>query len=167
MKSMLSLAVAAVITLQGTVFNGLAYAGESKQGFADNESLLVHKSPTCGCCTGWVEHMKMHGVQTNENHASNLGQLKTELGIPADARSCHTAVSKDGYIFEGHIPAKFIQQYLANPTPDTKGLIVPGMPVGSPGMEYNGQFMPYKVYLLHKDGAMSEYAKVDIALDQS
>ncbi len=166
MKSMTSLAFVAVVTLQGSLFAGVAHATDASEVFTKDEMLLVHKSPTCGCCSGWVEHMQMHGAQTKVSHPANLNQMKTELGIPSNARSCHTAVSKDGYVFEGHIPAKFIQQYLANPTPKTKGLVVPAMPVGSPGMEYNGQFMPYAVHLLHDDGSLSEYAKVMTPEDQ-
>lgn len=166
MKRFIPVAVAFAISSQASVFAITAHA-EQHIEFDTQEHFLVHKSPTCGCCTGWVEHMNMHGAQTSVNHASNLGQLKADFGIPANARSCHTAVSKDGYVFEGHIPAKFIQQYLANPNPNTKGLIVPAMPVGSPGMEYNGQFMPYSVYLLHDDGSMSEYAKVNRLEDQA
>lgn len=131
-----------------------------------HSELQVYKSPTCGCCSGWVEHMNMHGHQTQIHHPKDLNQIKNESGIPANARSCHTAISASGFIFEGHIPAKYIERFLANPPADAKGLIVPAMPVGSPGMEYNGQFMPYSVMQLNTDGTLNVYARVNDPEDQ-
>jgi len=92
-----------------------------------------------------------------------LSQLKTELGIQTQYRSCHTGVSKDGYVFEGHVPAKFIQQFLQQPPADAIGLAVPAMPIGSPGMEVdNGhggsKFMAYQVLLLKSDGSSEVFA---------
>lgn len=126
----------------------------------------VHKSPTCGCCTGWVEHMKENGYKTLLHHSSNLTEIKNRSGVPANARSCHTAISKEGFIFEGHIPAKFVTQFLENPPEGARGLIVPAMPIGSPGMEYNNQFMSYSVLLLNEDGSVSPYAEIDQPEDQ-
>lgn len=128
--------------------------------------LDVHKSPTCGCCSGWVEHMAKHGFETKVHHPADLMAVKNQAGIPANARSCHTAVSANGYVFEGHIPAKFVEKFLANPPAGAKGLIVPAMPVGSPGMEYNHQFMPYTVLQLNNDGSLSHYADVRSADEQ-
>ena len=127
----------------------------------DNELLEVHKSPTCGCCTGWVEHMQQHGFKTEVNHPDNLTHIKNEAGIPANARSCHTAISSNDYVFEGHIPAKFVAQFLENPPERAKGLVVPAMPVGSPGMEYNNQFMSYTILQLNQDGSLQPYAVID------
>ncbi len=76
-------------------------------------------------------------------------------------QSCHTAVTTDGYVFEGHVPAKHMAQFLKNPPSDAIGLAVPGMPVGSPGMEYQNQFMPYQIMQINKDGTTSVYADVE------
>lgn len=123
-------------------------------------SLLVHKTPTCGCCKMWVEHLKMNGLKANTQDHKNLDEIKKMYGIKPQYRSCHTAVSKDGYIFEGHIPSKYITQFLSENHPNAIGLSVPGMPMGSPGMEIGDRFMPYDVLILYKDGSSNVFAEV-------
>ena len=122
--------------------------------------LDVHKSPTCGCCTLWMDHLAENGFTTTGHHPDALDELKRELGVPVRYGSCHTGVSKEGFVFEGHVPARYITQFLANPPADAIGLTVPAMPVGSPGMEYQDHFMPYDVLLLKKDGSVEVYASV-------
>ena len=124
-------------------------------------SLLVHKTPTCGCCKMWVEHLKTNGLKANTQDHENLDEIKKMYGIKPQYRSCHTAVSKDGYIFEGHIPSKYITQFLSENHPNAIGLSVPGMPMGSPGMEVGDRFMPYDVLILFKDGSSKVYAEVN------
>ena len=123
-------------------------------------SLLVHKTPTCGCCKKWVKHLEANSFSTMIKDHQNLQKVKDQYSIKPKYQSCHTAVSQDGYIFEGHIPSKFIKQFLANPEADAIGLSVPGMPLGSPGMEVEGRFMPYDVLVLYKDGSSKGYAEV-------
>ena len=123
-------------------------------------SLLVHKTPTCGCCKKWVKHLEANSFSTMIKDHQNLQKVKEQHSIKPKYQSCHTAVSQDGYIFEGHIPSKFIKQFLANPEADAIGLAVPGMPLGSPGMEVEGRFMPYDVLVLYKDGSSKVYAEV-------
>ena len=123
-------------------------------------SLLVHKTPTCGCCKKWVKHLEANSFSTMIKDHQNLQKVKEQYSIKPKSQSCHTAVSKDGYIFEGHIPSKFVKQFLANPEADAIGLSVPGMPLGSPGMEVEGRFMPYDVLILYKDGSSKVYAEV-------
>ena len=123
-------------------------------------SLLVHKTPTCGCCKKWVKHLEANSFLTMIKDHQNLQQVKDQYSIKPKYQSCHTAVSQDGYIFEGHIPSKFIKQFLANPEANAIGLSVPGMPLGSPGMEVEGRFMPYDVLVLYKDGSSKVYAEV-------
>tara|TARA_A100001015_G_scaffold116708_1_gene129481 strand:+ start:3888 stop:4358 length:471 start_codon:yes stop_codon:yes gene_type:complete len=123
-------------------------------------SLLVHKTPTCGCCKKWVKHLEANSFSTMIKDHQNLIKVKEKYSIKPKYQSCHTAASKDGYIFEGHIPSKFIKQFLANPHADAIGLSVPGMPLGSPGMEVKGRFMPYDVLVLYKDGSSKVYAEV-------
>ncbi|HEY1059843.1 MAG TPA: DUF411 domain-containing protein [Limnobacter sp.] len=86
--------------------------------------------------------------------------LKNKLGIDSRYRSCHTAVSAEGYVFEGHVPAKYIRQFLKEKPQDAIGLVVPGMPAGSPGMEIGADFSPYQVLLLTRDGQSRVYATV-------
>ena len=134
---------------------------EQEYTSADNKfSLLVHKTPTCGCCKKWVKHLEANNFSTMIKDHQNLQNIKEQYSIQPKYQSCHTAVSKDGYIFEGHIPSKFIKQFLANPEADAIGLTVPGMPLGSPGMEVEGRFTPYDVLVLYKDGSSKVYAEV-------
>ena len=86
--------------------------------------------------------------------------IKDLYRIANNLRSCHTAVSTQGYVFEGHIPARYIHQSLANPPADAMGLTVPAMPVGSPGMEVGDKFMPYQILLMKKDGSTEVFASV-------
>ena len=123
-------------------------------------SLLVHKTPTCGCCKKWVKHLEANNFSTMIKDHQNLQKVKEQHSIKPKYQSCHTAVSQDGYVFEGHIPSKFVKQFLANPEADAIGLSVPGMPLGSPGMEVEGRFMPYDVLILYKDGSSKVYAEV-------
>ena len=134
-----------------------------EQGYSSSQnkfSLLVHKTPTCGCCKKWVKHLEANNFSTMIKDHQNLQKVKEQHSIKPKYQSCHTAVSQDGYVFEGHIPSKFIKQFLANPEADAIGLAVPGMPLGSPGMEVEGRFMPYDVLVLYKDGSSRVYAEV-------
>ncbi|WP_194866553.1 DUF411 domain-containing protein [Pseudoalteromonas sp. PPB1] len=130
------------------------------------QALTVYKTPTCGCCKKWLSHLLEQGVNTQGQELASLSAIKSQYGIAARYRSCHTAVSHDGWVFEGHVPARFIQQFLANPQKDAIGLSVPAMPLGSPGMEVGGRFMPYQVLLLMKDGSHQIYAQVNTYKEQ-
>lgn len=127
---------------------------------APDHELTVYKTPTCGCCVKWIEHIEEQGFATQFKNLQQLSDLKTQLGIRPNHRSCHTAVSKDGYAFEGHVPAKYIKQFLNEDHPNAIGLSVPAMPVGSPGMEVGTRFMPYQVLILYRDGTSKMYAEV-------
>ena len=134
-----------------------------EQGYPSSQnkfSLLVHKTPTCGCCKKWVKHLEANSFSTIIKDHQNLQKVKEQYSLQPKYQSCHTAVSQDGYVFEGHIPSKFIKQFLADPEADAIGLSVPGMPLGSPGMEVEGRFMPYDVLVLYKDGSSKVYAEV-------
>ena len=124
-------------------------------------SLLVHKTPTCGCCKKWVKHLEDNSFSMMIKDHQNLQKIKTQYSIEPKYQSCHTAVSKEGYIFEGHIPSKFIKNFLADPEPNAIGLSGPGMPLGSPGMEVEGRFKPYDVLVLYKDGSSKVYAEIN------
>lgn len=132
----------------------------------DDVVLNVYKSESCGCCVGWIDHMTENNYQSNVFHPNDLDQVKRDLGIKPEWASCHTAVTEQGYLFEGHIPAKFIDQFLADPPANALGLTVPGMPIGGPGMEMGNRFTPYDVLLMLKDGTSSIYASVRSVADQ-
>ena len=122
--------------------------------------LLTHKTPTCGCCKEWVKHANNNGFKVHTQDHQNLEDIKKMYAIKPEYRSCHTSVSKDGFIFEGHIPAKYIAQFLSENHPNALGLSVPGMPLGSPGMEFDNRFTPYEVLILYKDGSSKVFAEV-------
>jgi hypothetical protein len=109
-----------------------------------------YRSPTCGCCGNWVEHMREAGFQVDDQVTEDMEAVKQELGVPTELASCHTAVV-NGYVIEGHIPAKDVQLLLAE-QPDVEGIAVPGMPIGSPGMESGNIVQPYTVYTFTEVG---------------
>lgn len=120
--------------------------------------VVVHKSPTCGCCSAWVEHLRSEGFSVEVRDSDDLEPLKARLGVPVAQRSCHTA-EVGGYFVEGHVPAGDIKRLLAE-RPAARGLAVPGMPLGSPGMEVpGGHIEPYDVELVSRDGATRPYAR--------
>jgi hypothetical protein len=129
-------------------------------------SLNVYKSPTCGCCGKWVEYMNSYGFTAQAHDTLDLSAIKDQYGISPQHRSCHTALSTEGYVFEGHVPAKYIHQFLSEIPDDAIGLAVPAMPVGSPGMEVGDKFMPYQVLLLKEDGSSEVYADVHSQQEQ-
>ena len=122
--------------------------------------LIVHKTPTCGCCKMWVNHMENNGFAINTQDHQSLLKIKDNLKIEPQFRSCHTAVSSEGYFFEGHIPGKYVSKFLKENNPKAIGLSVPGMPLGSPGMEVEGRFTPYDVIIHFRDGTTKVYAEV-------
>lgn len=153
----------------GTIFilqtmGGILIARAAEPGTTE-PLLTVYKDANCGCCEKWLTHISERGFSVSA-HNNNLYEFKQSKGIPASMQSCHTAVSSQGYVFEGHVPAKFISRFLATPPKDAIGLTVPAMPVGSPGMEYQDKFMPYQVLLLKKDGSSEVYAQVN-SLEES
>jgi hypothetical protein len=122
--------------------------------------LLVHKTPTCGCCKKWVDHMEENGFSIRTEDHQSLAMIKDDLQIQPKFRSCHTGVSEEGHFFEGHVPSKYVVQFLSESTPGAIGLSVPGMPLGSPGMEVDNRFTPYDVLIHFQDGTTKVYAEI-------
>ena len=150
------LGVSACAEDQQTTAGARDFAGQAAMG----RQLSVYKSPSCGCCGDWVEHIEAAGFSASIHHPENLHRIKAERGIAPRYGACHTAISSQGYVFEGHIPARYIRQFLENPPRAALGLAVPAMPAGSPGMEMDGRFSPYQVLLLDKDGGHTVFARV-------
>jgi hypothetical protein len=120
--------------------------------------MAVHKTPSCGCCSVWIEHMKDAGFEVDVHDMVDMGPVKERLGVPYTKGSCHTA-EVGGYLIEGHIPAADIKRLLEE-RPDARGLVLPGMPLGSPGMEVpEGQQQPYTVELVRRDGTTEPFAQ--------
>ncbi|RYD17012.1 MAG: DUF411 domain-containing protein [Lysobacteraceae bacterium] len=119
--------------------------------------VVVTKSPTCGCCHLWVEHMQKAGFEVEVHDVQDINLAKERVGVPYGKGSCHTA-EVGGYFVEGHVPAEDVKRLLVE-KPDAKGLAVPGMPAGSPGMEMpDGRVQPYVVELVARDGSTSVFA---------
>lgn len=120
--------------------------------------LTVHKSPYCGCCKQWIEHMRAHGFEVSVVETEDLGPVKARVGVPPGEGSCHTA-EVEGYFVEGHVPAEDVKRLLAE-RPEARGITLPGMPIGSPGMEIEGAPpQAYTVELVDKDGGTTPYAR--------
>lgn len=137
---------------------GLASACAPRPAAAAARAITVYKDPNCGCCGGWVGHLKRAGYSATVVEQSDLMQIRARHGVPDAVLSCHMAVI-DGYFVEGHVPAEDIDR-LIRLKPVARGLAVPGMPVGSPGMESpDGRRDPYDVLLIKKDGSSSAFAR--------
>ena len=119
-------------------------------------AMTVYKSPTCGCCSAWVDHVRDAGFEVTVVDTTNLEPIKRRYGILPGHGSCHTA-TVGGYVIEGHVPAADIRRLLRE-RPDIAGLAVPGMPVGSPGME-GPLAQAYEVLTFTRDGAAAVYAR--------
>lgn len=134
---------------------GMAALGAASMAVAAKPpptALQVWKDPNCGCCKDWIAHMEKSGFAATVIEQGNSA-ARARLGLPQKYASCHTALVQ-GYVVEGHVPAADIQRLLRE-KPQALGLAVPGMPIGSPGMDgaaYGGRRDPYQVLLIHKDG---------------
>jgi hypothetical protein len=122
---------------------------------AADSTITVYKTTTCGCCGLWVEHLRKNGFQVVVKEVESTDEYAKKFGDPDTLRSCHTALV-DGYTIEGHVPATEIQRLLKE-RPKAKGLAVPGMPMGSPGMEAGGRSSKYAVLLFQADGKTSVF----------
>lgn len=132
----------------------------------DTINLAVYKDPNCGCCGAWITYADERGFKSEIIHPEDLNLVKQEFKIGPQYQSCHTSVTDEGFVFEGHIPVKYIRQFLAEKPENAIGLAVPGMPLGSPGMEVEDRFMPYDVLLLKDDGTSEVYARVEQQSEQ-
>jgi hypothetical protein len=122
---------------------------------AKKPTITVYKDPSCGCCKSWVEHLIKHGYRVDAKDTPNMTEIKRTLGVPDAITSCHTAMV-NGYLIEGHVPAADIDRLLAK-KPRIAGLAVPGMPMGSPGME-GPRNQAYKVLAFDKSGKTTVFA---------
>lgn len=120
-------------------------------------ALTVYKSASCGCCSKWVEHVEKHGFEVKVVNVDDIMAVKAKAGIPNKLASCHTSMV-GGYVVEGHVPAADIKKLLAA-NPKAKGIAVPGMPMGAPGMDQGGHRQPFETLLLKADGSTVTFAR--------
>ncbi len=143
---------------QAVAFLALGWALARTARAADPPpKVTVYKSPSCGCCGKWVDHLRVNGFSVTVHDVQNLEPVKQRYGVPRNLASCHTA-TVEGYVVEGHVPAGDIKRLLAE-KPKVKGLAVPGMPVGSPGMEQGNDKEPYDVVSFDESGRTAVYAR--------
>ncbi len=145
--SISGLLILAIVVTLATTFGS--------QKTAQAEEIVVYKSPTCGCCKQWVTHLRSAGLAVEVHERRNMNPIKREMGVPGALRSCHTA-KIGGYVIEGHVPAEDIARLLQE-KPNIKGLAVPGMPMGSPGME-GPRVDAYEVLAFDAEGKTSVFS---------
>lgn len=153
-----------LIALMVITPNAFLSSAFAQQTSAAEPAMTVYKTPTCGCCQKWVDHISENKITSSVVSLNDLSPIKTKYNIHGRYRSCHTGVvvtEQGDYIFEGHIPARYVKQFLANPPEDAIGLSVPGMPAGSPGMEMGDRRDYYQVLQLNSDGSSDVYAHVN------
>ncbi len=134
-------------------------ANQAPVGMATVAFIEVWKTPTCGCCKLWVEHLEKEGFKVKANDVPQTAPMRTKLGIPDDMGSCHTGLVA-GFAIEGHVPASEIKRLLSEPASlreQVIGLSVPGMPIGSPGMEMGTKRDKFDVMLVLKSGLHRVY----------
>ena len=122
---------------------------------AETPTAVVYKSPTCGCCTKWIDHLEENGIDVEARDVRDVTPIKQSNGVPPGMSSCHTALV-GGYFIEGHVPAEDVKRLLKE-RPEIAGLTVPGMPIGSPGME-GPRPERYRVFAVGRDGKLSTFA---------
>jgi hypothetical protein len=125
-----------------------------------SSTVEVYKTPTCGCCSKWVEHLRTNGFTVRTTDLESTGAVQRSFGVPPEVRSCHTA-SVGGYVVEGHVPAREVKRLLKE-RPRVEGIAVAGMPTGSPGMEVPGTAPhPYHVVAFDKSGQITVFASYE------
>jgi hypothetical protein len=145
--------LAAALLAVGLLTADAAHAdwNEAKIELDQPVTITVYRSPSCGCCHKWIEHLQSHGFDVDDRMTDAVSQVKAEAGVPQQLSSCHTAFV-DGYVIEGHVPADDIKLLLQS-RPQVAGLSVPGMPIGSPGMEQGVRKDDFGVLGFQRDGS--------------
>jgi hypothetical protein len=149
-----SLLVAAVLVAAVVTGSMLVRADQGSQTLP---AVTVYKDPNCGCCSLWITHMERAGFRVTATNTANMPALRAKLGVPGPVQSCHTAVV-DGFVVEGHVPADDVKRLLTS-RPNVKGIAVPGMPVGSPGMEQGNVKHQYSVLTFDDAGRTTVFAR--------
>ncbi len=157
----LGLAATSLVLAGCAATNDSALAPPSEQAGSAEVAMVneitVFRSPTCGCCGKWIEHAQAAGFQVKDEVTEDMAAIKQQYGVPQNLTSCHTTVVGD-YVVEGHVPAEDVQKLLTE-KPDVAGIAVPGMPIGSPGMESGDYTEPYTVFSFTESGETAAFAE--------
>jgi len=150
---------AIVAGIVGTLSVGAAVSAQAPKPVSSRIAATVWKTPTCGCCSLWVDHMRANGfqVEAKDVSAAEVRAVSKAAGLPENGTSCHTA-KIGNYVVEGHVPASDIHRMLKE-KPAIAGIAAPGMPMGSPGMEQGGVKEAYDVVAFTKDGKITVFSK--------
>ncbi len=143
--------------MRNKLYFSIAFAAMLIGSAAHAATMTVYKSPACGCCAKWVEHVEKHGFTVKTVPTEDMAAVKARLGVPDTLASCHTT-TVDGYVVEGHVPAADIKRLLKQ-KPRAKGIAVAGMPMGAPGMEHGTHREPYSTMLIAKNGKATVFAR--------
>lgn len=143
--------------MRKTLFAAIAFAAMFVGSAAHAATLTVYKSPSCGCCAKWVEHVERHGFTAQVIPTDDMMAVKKRLGVPDSQMSCHTT-KVGNHVVEGHVPAADIKRLLAQ-KPKARGIAVAGMPMGAPGMEHGDHRQPYSTMLIDTNGQTSLFAR--------
>jgi len=138
------------------LMTGILLLGAFGAVHAQTDEIIVFKTPSCGCCGGWVAHLRENGFKVKVQDVESTADYQKKHGVPNALRSCHTAIVA-GYTIEGHVPASEIQRLLKERPKSAKGLAVPGMPIGSPGMAMGDRRDAYAVLLFDAAGKTTVY----------
>lgn len=150
--------IAIVLALAAGATFGVSAVAQQPKATPGKPAMTVYKSPTCGCCSKWIQHMRDEGFEVKSTDVPDVNPIKKENGVPSDAWSCHTALVS-GYVLEGHVPVSAVRKLLKE-KPKVAGIAVPGMPMGSLGMEVpSGQVEAYNVVSFDKAGKMTVFEK--------
>ena len=144
-----------LLTLMAMLFTAQPHADNSgwdveREDYTGAKEITVYRDPGCGCCSKWIAHLEKHGFNVTDIKTSEIDRIKNRYNVPYGLASCHTAII-DGYVIEGHVPADDIKRLL-NTRPDIRGLSVPQMPVGTPGMEMGDRKDHFKVFSFQENG---------------
>ncbi|MEQ9354615.1 DUF411 domain-containing protein [Coleofasciculus chthonoplastes] len=146
-----NLVAAEPVSMNGSVWD------QETEPLSEPLSVAVYRSPSCGCCGEWIKHLEKHGFKVTDTKTDEMTAIKEKHGVPQDFASCHTAIV-NGYVVEGHIPADDIKR-LVKQKPDIAGIAVPGMPLGSPGMEAGERKESFAVLAFNQDGKFEVFQK--------
>lgn len=129
---------------------------ETEPNYSGKTEMTVYRSPSCGCCGVWVDHAQKHGFKIKDIKTEEMEAIKQQHNVPAEITSCHTTII-NGYVMEGHIPADDIKRFLAQKPDNLVGLTVPGMPIGTPGMEARDIKQPFQILALKDKGEVEVF----------
>lgn len=175
-RLMMAIASVSLIALLGSIYfhsnnEAIALSGDnnatvlasvwdqSRESYRGNKKMTVYRSPTCGCCGAWIDHVEKQGFQVTDIKTDAMDGIKQQHQLPVNLASCHTAII-DGYVIEGHVPADDIKRFLKQ-KPQMAGLSVPAMPIGTPGMEMKNRKQPFEVLAFNNQGKVDVFTRYE------